>query len=302
MKARVLHLLLWLPLCLPGQSMNLGKGSEITVRIPEGAFVLENPKSAYSALLAEVVAIPDNVLVNGNPRWRSAGFPSARPMKVSGWKVDKKKEALEVTLDQRKGPDLKVRMSLEDTTRVFGALFGPASDSASAHKAARESLTDELFGDPILSAVPQEEREGVLQVLEEYLGSAPLMVDSLRGRRWFVVPLGEGTYTFNTNQTNEAERYAGVINEVAFPAIQRLGRTMRATPDSVGFVVEVVAKSKDMAGRYAWLNSTKKEAIRFFVSAKDAREFADAEITSQDLADRSTIMRGDVRIKIDLTK
>lgn len=302
MKARSLLLLLLFPICLPAQSMGLGKGAEIAFRIPEGAFVLENPKSAYSAILAEVVAIPDNVVVNGNPRWRSAGFPSVRPMKISGWKVDKKKETLEVTLDQRKGPDLKVRMSLEDTTRVFGAIFGPASDSAAVYAAARESLSNELFGDPILGAVPQEDRESLLQVLGEYLGSGPLAVDSLRGRRWLVVPLGEGTYTFNTNQTNEAERYAGVINEVAFPAIQRLGRTMRSTADSVGFVVEVVAKSKDMAGQYAWLNTTKKEAVRFFVSAKDAREFADAEITSQELADRSTIMRGSVRIKIDLTK
>jgi len=122
-------------------------------------------------------------------------------------------------------------------------------------------MEDELFEADDLNGVPREQRSALLDALKPLLGLRPLIVQTFRDLPWFVVPLGEGEYTYSTNQTNEAERYAGALNEVAFPAIHALGKSVLSDSASVGFMVQVVAKSKAMAGQYSWLNGTDRETL-----------------------------------------
>jgi len=285
------------PIAIRAQgAANVTKGQQVALRIPLAALKADGGK--YSGRIS---MSSDSLSVNDMPDWWRQGFAMAKPFKVNDIKPDSKTGKLSVRLggNSLSGADVFLEIDAADTARAFKRIFSAPTDAEADRSASIAAIGDWLFADT--THLSQATRDRLLSI---GVARQPwdTVTDVLQERRYLRLRAPEPAYTYNNNQTSVAERQAGTINEVAFPLLKQLGGVAPSYPTSLGFVVVIAVKSKDMAGQYAWLNSTAHDELRIYVPAAVAGAFARAEITNQDLVDKSVVLFKGNRIKVDLTK
>jgi hypothetical protein len=214
---------------------------------------------------------------------------------------DSKQRLLRIKLDRRDAADLYVTVPFNDTTFVIGRILAPAADFTAVREQADSLLAARLFIGPMRAVSPAAQMH-ILSVADSVIGDDSLHVVSFQNRPYLRMRAPPSAFIYNLNQTSEPERQAGVLNEVAFPILRSLATTDSSLSSAFGFVILVVAKTKAFADRYAWLSSPSREEIAIYVTADVAQQLANAEITTQDLIDRSAVLVRGNRIKVDLTK
>lgn len=195
--------------------------------------------------------------------------------------------------------DIYLEVDAIDTAHAFEKIFSAGSEAEAARLESATRIGDWLFAD---STQPNQSARDRLLAIGAASQLWDTVTDILQERRYLRVTAPEPKYTYNNNQTSVAERQAGTINEVVFPLLKELGSVSPTYPAALGFLVVVGVRSKDMAGQYAWLNSTAHDDLRIYVPAMVAGAFARAEITNQDLIDKSVVLFKGNRIKVDLLK
>jgi hypothetical protein len=288
---------LTIPLSFAAQGQaSVAKGQLVALRIPLAALKYEHDKFLGSVTLSNGF-----VSVNDTQDWWRIGLAAAKPLKVSDIRTDPKTGKLVVRLDggALSVVDIFFTIDLADTAVVFREIFGGGTDAEAARAASERKIEDWLFADS--TKLSQAARDRLMSVGADRQ-KWDTVTDVLQERRYLRLTAPEPKYTYNNSQTSVAERQAGTINEVAFPLIKELGKASPSYPTSLGFVVVIAVKSKDMVGQYSWLNPTAHDDLRIYVPATVAGEFARAEITNQDLVDKSVVLFKGNRIKVDLTK
>lgn len=294
----------------------LREGMRVSFRLPPAAFssVLEKRQTSSSGEHGPVRAVVSGVrfeatitragtslAVNGDTNWAAAGFAPSSPARIADIDRDSKQRLLRIRLDRRDAADVTVTVPFDDTTYILGRIFAPASDSTMVRHQADSLLAARLFVGALnsLSAVA---RMHILSVADSLIGDDSLHVVSFQNRPYLRMRAPPSAFIYNVNQTSEPQRQSGVLNEVAFPILRSLASTDSSLSSAFGFAILVTARTKAFAEKYAWLTSPSREEIAIYAPADVARQLANAEITTQDLIDRSAVIVRGNRIKVDLTK
>jgi hypothetical protein len=278
---------------------SLHKDERVAIRVPVAAF--GGIEAGYRQWAANVSVSDSTITINDSTDWASLGFAPQYSLRVAELKVDTKKSILRIKLDREHGPDLHLLVPLADTAFVIPRLFAPAADSAVVHAESYAAVSWRVFGDDTVS-IPPPVRNRLLEIADSLHQGDTVRVVKLRGKPYLQFRAPESAFVYNENQTSEPQRQSGVLNEVAFPIVRLLAGTDSTLPNSFGFGIIIILKSKDLSGQYSWLNSTSRDQLTLYVLADVASRFAAAEITSQELVDQSVVMVRGNRIKVDLTK
>ncbi|HEY4100922.1 MAG TPA: hypothetical protein VGM20_08605 [Gemmatimonadales bacterium] len=286
---------LFLAAPLSAQSAHVAKGQHVALLVPLSALRFKDSKYHGSvSFRGDSLTVDDS----SSRHTRSPLIPV--PFSVKDVSTDKSTGRVIVHLGGGgEVSDVLIDVNVLDTARAFHRLFDAGENAQLASDRDLDSAAAWLSGDHSPSGVKHGHA-----LIAVGIARSPwdTLVESWRGTRYLWVMAPEPKYTYNNNQTNEAERNAGTINEVAFPLIKKLGAAVTDSIPGAGFAVVIVVKHKDMAGRYSWLNSTAEDRLTIYVPADLAAKFSRADITAQDVVDGSIVMFKGNRIKVDLTK
>lgn len=261
-------------------------------------FTEKRMKAGYSDYLIELSRSDSGALVQGQADWDSKAILPATTVRVKDVKADKKKGILRITLDRKIGDDVEARIPVADSAFLVNSIFAPAHDSQVVRDSSFSAVGARVF-QGAFAAVDGPPRRRILEIAEASVHRDSLTVKRLQGRPYLLLRAPPSAVVYNANQTSEAERFAGALNDVAFPILRTIGQADSVAGDGYGYAIEVMVPSKPFAERYA---GTSYDHLVLYVQAKVARQFAEAELTTQDLIDASIVIANQNRIKVDLTR
>jgi hypothetical protein len=106
------------------------------------------------------------------------------------------------------------------------------------------------------------------------------------------------TRAYNSNRVNQAERIARTIQEY-FPVIKEKEESLLSLKEIDGLKVEVKIAFRDFVDKSS---RTQYEELKFYVPKDSLKLFIDADITDQELIDKSIILLNDNRVRVNLSQ
>lgn len=103
---------------------------------------------------------------------------------------------------------------------------------------------------------------------------------------------------YNSNRINQAERIARAIQEY-FPVIKGKEEFLLSLREIDGLKLEVKIAFRDFVDKSS---RTQYEELKFYVPKDSLKLFIDADITDQELIDKSIILLNDNRVRVNLSQ
>ncbi len=289
----VFALLSTLPCAAQTPSGSIVKGTRVALRVPPAAFG-DLDRNGLPQGIAEVVRSDGGISINGIQDWAGLGFGLVNSVRIADVKADTKTGRLKMRLDRKNGGDLNLSIPLVDTSLVFSRLFAPASDTVAVQAEIREAVRRRVFSGAMASVSPVGQAR-LLMIVNSAQHSETVNVVPFQGRPHLEIWMPETPPYPWDNETTKPQMQAWALQYYAIPIARQLGASDSAFAGGFGFAILVTLRIKGPL-------STAREDITVFVPADAAALFADAQITSQELVDRSAVMVRGNRVKVDLLK
>jgi hypothetical protein len=103
---------------------------------------------------------------------------------------------------------------------------------------------------------------------------------------------------YNSNRVNQAERIARTVQEY-FPVIKKKGELLLSLKEIDGIKLEVKIAFRDFVDKSS---RTQFDELKFYVPKDVLKLFIDADITDQELIDKSIILLNDNRVRVNLSQ
>ncbi len=129
----------------------------------------------------------------------------------------------------------------------------------------------------------------------------PLRFTEFRGQRWVDLGTYVGSTTWNRFVVDGPARLAYFVRQELLAALQQRG-AIQTTDGAAGVALRIGIASQDASwGLILSAFTTRKDETTFFLPLTAVNRFIAAEITDQELMDRSTVMLNGSRTKVDLS-
>lgn len=250
----------------------------------------------YTAYIQE--RTEGKVSVNGRDDWQDVGWPFMLTFTLA--KVDQKKEYTEVEL--RSGnSNLKLRFQqVKDLNAAFKQVaFRGNTDDFEASEYYRSNVITKFLPTVFkgkLAAIPES-----TQLL--FMKAGKYDLNAVGGEEYkgkFYIVLRDSTADiYNTIQLNQAARVARVTEGIILTALRGMYKVVGNIEDIDGVKIEMRILYKDFVNeRYS---DPHADALHAYVPFSLIQEFDAAEITNQELVDRSIFLVNGNRVKVSLT-
>lgn len=103
---------------------------------------------------------------------------------------------------------------------------------------------------------------------------------------------------FNSNRVNQAERTARTVQEY-FPIIKKKQELLLSLKEIDGIKLEVKIAFRDFADKSS---RSQYDELKFYIPKDVLKLFIDADITDQELVDKSIILLNDNRVRVNLSQ
>lgn len=278
----------------------LAKGSTCIVRIP-GSFLKSKLSfmgaTRWTATVAASATGDLGAIVNGDPRWQTAGFPSLQSVDVDSIKRDSDKKAEVRLRDKEKVLDVRLTLEGGDLKKLFAAAcaspasIGPYKDSIYLQ------LATKFFGDTPLAKLSDARKVALAAYAHATARGTTLGGETYKDNLYLVVDLGLYGSEYNSLRLNQQQRIARVINESMLVALKAFASVVADHQDVYGvkFMVGIGHRP------FTQTTGTEIDALEVFVPAAEIKRFADADITSQALIDKSVLIVNRNRIEVRLS-
>jgi hypothetical protein len=132
-----------------------------------------------------------------------------------------------------------------------------------------------------------------------FAGLADHQIDSIsvteyKGQRYATFSLN-GLHEYNSIQLGQAARAARVIQD-SFVSRLKLGYYLKEIPNLNGIRIDMEIPYRDFVNEHV----SHHDSLTLYSAFEDLKKFADADITSQELIDRSTVLINNNRVKVSL--
>lgn len=237
-----------------------------------------------------------NVIVGGRADWQSLGFPWLEELRVDKIEFKKDQQHTEVELKGPRASNLWVRFILKgDTQKAFDAVVVTATQAEAYRRDAYAALTPGIFTEG-WAAIPESNKIQLLRFLDLESKASRFYSEDYKGRRYLGVHVGGGDVVYNDLQLNQSQRIAKVINERVLSVLKGFARASSGADEVAGIKLEFVLMHRDFLSEIV----PKIETVELYVPTVLARQFAEADITSQQLIDGCVILAAGNRIQISL--
>lgn len=243
---------------------------------------------------------------DGQPPWRadwqSAGFPpidtfDVRSIKVVRTQYSGNSRLVEIKLGSGiPGLEYRFFASVPDA-RALSSLIVPRRKADSVMKAAYDAISEVIFVGP-LSGFSSDERVSILRFLHKKLGAIRVGHEEFKKVGYLTLSVAPVDTIWNDLKVSRAERigrslesYLRVVK--AFAGISSTQATFG------GLKLEQVIRHGTPLEEW---KDEQRDAVDAYFPMAAILEFANADITSQQLLDRSIILINGDRVAIDLSK
>lgn len=307
------------------QSPSIIKGSTV---VPKFAFGWSDLDKSWRGFLKLKLRIEQNssgnLTINGNENWRGIPFFPAYDGSVEGYlgsfyqdqyptpsvvaykidKIEKNKNFTEVSLSKLSDRvvDLKLRFgdSIKDLDKAFSEVFFLGGVEEFKRSTFYKNLFDSILEKEI-NKLPKELAElprGIkVSLLEEVnYQSSGIWTETFKEKKYIVCSYADGT-EYNTNRVNQAERIARTIQKY-LPGIKRKGKLLLAAKEIQGIELKVKIAYRNFVNE----SQSSYENLQFYVPMDSLKLFIDADITDQELIDKSIVLLNDNRVRVNLSQ
>lgn len=312
-----------LVLCLSFSALAQQKGATL---VPKFALKWTDLDSSWRGFLKGELKIEQNgsgnLSINGAEDWKTIPFFPAftgsgeglkstlyrseysRPSIVA-YKIDnieRKKEFTEVKLSKLNDRvvDLRLRFgnSITDVGNALQALFfvGNLEEFGKSEYFINQVMPKMLIGTKSEN-LSQEEKLLLMKGIGYDVNSLKVFKQKLYLRAEF-----KDTIEFNSNLVNEVERAARTIRKY-FPEMKKMAKVAASFKEFEGVEIETTLRYRNFSAKLFDRNSTPDfDSFEFYVPIEILRSFAEAEITDQELVDKSFVILNGSRIRLNLSQ
>lgn len=303
------------------QTPSISKGAIV---VPKFAFSWNDLNQSWRGFLKLNLKIEQddssNLTVNGSKDWKAVPlFPAYEgnseslegalyssqysSSSIAAYKIDKierKKEFAEVGLSKLNDRlvDLKLQFgsSVKDIDKALNELFflGGAEEfkKSAYYQSILEGETAKLPKE--LIELPQDVKISLLEDVNYQ--SKAIGTEKFKEKNYFVNSYIDGT-EYNTNRVNQAERIARTIQKY-IPVVKRKGKQLLVAKGIEGIEIKVKMFYRDFVKE----SRPSSEVLQFYVPMDSLKLFIDADISDQELLDKSIILLNDSRVRVNLSQ
>jgi hypothetical protein len=307
------------------QTQSISK--DVTV-VPKFTFKWSDFDSSWGGFLKLNVKIEQNssgnLTLNGNENWKAIPvFPaydgssgglkdnlyrtqystsSIVAYKIS--KIERKKELTEVNLSRLNDRvvDLKLQFgnSIKDVDKALNEVLFLGGVEEFKKSDYYQSMFDSILEKEI-NKLPKElaelPRNVKVSLLEEVnYQSIGIWIEIFKEKKYIVCSYADGT-EYNTNRVNQAERIARTIQKY-LPGIKRKGKLLLTAKEIEGVELKVKIAYRNFLDS----SKTSYENLQIYVPMDSLKLFMDADITDQELIDKSILLMNESRVKVNLSQ
>lgn len=303
------------------QTSSISKGSIV---IPKFTFKWSDFDSSWGGFLKLNLKIEQdisgNLTLNGNENWKAIPlFPaydgsstglkdnlyrteystsSIITYKVS--KIERKKGFAEVNLSKLNDRVVDVKLlfgnSVKDVDKALNeVLFLGEIEEFKKSDHYQNVLVKETNKLPKeLSELSQDAKVSLLEDVN-YQSNA-VWTEIFKEKKYVACSYSDGT-EYNTNQINQAERITRTIQKY-LPIVKRKGKLLLPAKEVEGVELKVKIFHRNFVNE----SKTTSEILQFYVPMDSLKSFIEADITDQELVDKSIILLNDSRVRANLSQ
>jgi hypothetical protein len=195
---------------------------------------------------------------------------------------------------------LRFGNSIKDVDKAFNEVIFLGSEDEFKKSAYYQNMFDSILEKEI-SKLPKElaelPRSVKVSLLEEVnYQSIGIWTEIFKEKKYIVCSYADGT-EYNTNRVNQAERIARTIQKY-LPGIKRKGKLLLAANEIEGIELKVKIAYRNFVDE----SKTSYENLQFYVPMDSLKLFIEADITDQELVDKSIILLNDNRVRVNLSQ
>jgi hypothetical protein len=270
---------------------DFAKSTEVILRFPLSHLTeVRDRAGRFVTLEGKLARSGSDITVNGDPRWRSAGFPSQTAYKIDRVKREDTLTKVRLTAKRQRN----IELTLYGDPSLYRAVLARPDQGAEVRADAYAEIGRRLFIGEV-SGMPQASRDQLLAFAES-AGVAPkVTVSAFQGVAYLGVDLGVDSMGYNSLQLNAQERAGVVISRWMLDRVRRFAPLGEATGIG-GLKLTIEVPYKD------FVKGTRIEQnrLQLYVLTSVAKRFASAEIDGQEMVDASTVLIDGIPAKVML--
>jgi len=289
------------------QSPSIAKGSTV---VPKFAFRWSDLDKSLSGLRLRLKIEQNssgNLTINGNEDWRTIPvFPAYDEGESLMWKeyrriytmssivaykvtnIERKKEFTEVNLSKINDRIVDIKLQFGNSIKDVDKAFSEVTFLGGVDEFLKSEYYQNLYNpnlDREMGELPKEISE--VSNRTEIFKEKKYLISSYLDKR-----------AYNSNRVNQAERTARTVQEY-FPIIKKKEELLLSLKEIDGIKLEVKIAFRDFADKSS---TSQYDELKFYVPKDVLKLFIDADITDQELVDKSIILLNDNRVRVNLSQ
>lgn len=248
-----------------------------------------------------------NLTINGNEDWRAIPiFPAFDEGESLMWKeyrriystssivaykvtnIERKKEFTEINLSKINDRIVDIKLQFGNSIKDVDKAFNEVTFLGGVEEFLKSEYYQNLYNPNLnreIGELPKEISEITNQT--EIFKEKKYLVSSYLDKR-----------AYNSNRVNQAERTARSVQEY-FPVIKKKEELLHSFKEIDGIKLEVKIAFRDFADNSS---QTQFDELKLYISKDVLKLFIDADITDQELVDKSIILLNDSRVRVNLSQ
>jgi hypothetical protein len=291
------------------------EGAEVTVVVPRA--VVE-PAEVGKKKRDEIVEPVDpyevrvtlgsdgGLVLGGDPDWRSSSLPLVMPGRVTELKTVKRAKATTLTV-RGEGREITFLLPMSGgwqgpITEVIlpgsATVASPSPELEASLDQMLDAYTQHSFAPP-LDALDPRVRRRVAELQFAIGDPTPPTTSTVQGIRCFDARLGEGTVVYNTLTSTAEQRAANTITDRVLPAVKAWTQVFFGQVPFEGLHVVAEIAHKDFT---KYPPKTEHDRLELTMSFDAAEDYADDDLSAQELIDAATVTLDGRPVKLDLAR
>jgi hypothetical protein len=239
------------------------------------------------------------VAVNTRSDWRAAGWPLMRNLRLE--KVEQKSDYTEVELRQG-GENVKLRFQgVKDLNAAFAQVVYPGNtESFESSDYYKTEVIDRFLPTIFKGRLATIHFETQMLLLKGANYDLNFVGGEEYKGKFYVVLRDTTADVYNTLQLNQAARVSRVTEGTILTALRGTYKLIGGIEEIDGVKIEMRVLYKDFVNEH--YSAPHADDLHAYVPFSLIQEFDEAEITNQDLVDRSIFLVNGNRVKVSLTQ
>jgi len=301
--------------CQAADGGTYAKGTAVTVVVPAAALekVESKKKKKNDDLLEptddyEVEVSLDaggKLVLGGDAKWKSSSLPVVVPGEVTSIKTSKRAKETTLTVIGD-GKSIAFRLPLNAAWQgPIAEILVPGQSSVASPSPALEaslnSFIDAFSAEQFngqLATLDTRIRRRVAELMFAVGDTGPPTTSVFESNMFFDSDLGKGAVVYNQTTTTANQRTASTIADRILPATKAWAKVFFGDVPFYGFKFTATITYKDFT---EYPPKPVEDRLEYYVSLEDAEDYADEELTAQELIDRSTVIVNGKPVRLDVT-